>query len=101
MSSSLCTFNPVYGTGVVVAPGAASASSTISTNATSLVLTNLGVETCFVRVGKGAQTASNKDYPVLAGTQLSLSKDREDTTIAYISASATATSLHIMVGEGW
>lgn len=99
--SVLNTFNPSYGRGIVVAPGAASAQSTIGVGSKTLVLTNLGVETCYIRVGRGTITASNADYPVLAGTQLSISKDQDDTVVAYISASATATSLHILPGEGW
>jgi hypothetical protein len=69
-------FNPAYGTGITVAPTNTSASSTIGVGSKSLVLTNLGSLTIYVRVGTGSTTATTADYP---GTG----------------------SIHIMAGEGY
>lgn len=95
----LDTFAPWYGSGIVVSPGVASASSTIGRGSKSLTLTNLGANLCYVRVGTGSITASAADYPLLSGAQVSISKAQDDTTVAYISASGT--TLHILPGEGF
>lgn len=93
------TFAPAYGSGIVVSPGAASASSTIGRGSKSLTLTNLGTEVCYVRVGAGTVTASTADYPMPIGAQVSISKNQDHDTVAYISANGT--SLHIIPGEGF
>jgi streptogramin lyase len=100
MASNVETFNPAYGTGATVAPTASSASSTINSNTPAVVVTNLSdTIISYVRIGQGAQTATTADYPVLPGTQVSLSKARDDNTVAYITASGTG-SLHIITGRG-
>jgi hypothetical protein len=53
----------------------------------------------YVRIGKGAQTATTADYPVLPSTQVSLSKGKADDTVAYITGGSTG-SLHIIAGRG-
>lgn len=93
-------FSPTYGSGVTVAPGVASASSTVGFGAKALVITNLGSVTVYVRVGEGSQTATTADYPVLAATQVTISKAQDQNTVAYITASGTG-SVHIMAGEGY
>jgi hypothetical protein len=93
-------FNPAYGTGITVAPTGTSASSTIGVGSKSLVLTNLGSLTIYVRVGTGSTTATTADYPVLAATQVTVSKAQDQNTVAYITASGTG-SIHIMAGEGY
>lgn len=92
------SFNPAYGRGVVVSPGATTASSEIGVGSKSIVLTNLGDNVCYVRSGSSAVTATTADYPVLSGQQVSLGKFQDDTHVAYISADGT--SLHIIAGEG-
>lgn len=100
MASDVQTFNPAYGTGITVAPGAASASSTLTFASPAVVVTNLSSSiVSYVRIGQGAQTATTADYPVLPGTQVSLSKSRDDSTVAYITGGSTG-SLHIMAGRG-
>ena len=95
------TFGPAYGTGVTVAPGVASASSTLGRGSKSIVLTNLSATiTAYVRIGTGATTATTADYPVLPNTQVTISKDQDANTVAYITSSGTG-SLHIMAGEGY
>jgi hypothetical protein len=92
------SFNPAYGRGVVVSPGATTASSEIGVGSKSIVLTNLGDNVCYVRSGASGVTATTADYPVLSGQQVSLGKFQDDTHVAYISADGT--SLHIIAGEG-
>jgi len=95
-------FQPAYNGGVTVAPGVSSASTNFGPNTSeSLVLTNLGTTTVYVRVGSSANTvtASTKDYPVVAGSQVSLGKTLDDNVVAYISPGGTG-SLHIILGRG-
>ena len=96
------TFGPHYGSGQTVAPGAASATSTFNGKGNkSVVLTNLDAVTVFVRIGNAdLGDASAADYPVLAGTQVSISKADEHDNISYIAASGTG-SLHFMAGDGF
>ena len=93
------TFAPSYGKGVTVTPGVASATTTVGEGSKSLTLTNTGSNICYVRVGSSGITASTADYPVLAGTQVSISKAQDHTTLAHISADGT--TLHVIPGEGW
>lgn len=95
------SFGPSYGTGVTVSPTATSASSTLGLGSKSLVITNLSTTVAtYVRVGIGSTTATAADYVVLPSSQVSISKDQDANTVAYITASGTG-SLHIMAGEGY
>jgi hypothetical protein len=85
MSSNTESFAPIYGTGVVVAPGVASAFSTLPIESQGVVI--------------GTQVATTADYPVLPSTQVSLSKALKDQTVAYI-APAGGGSIHIIAGRG-
>jgi hypothetical protein len=94
-------FNPAYGSGVIVSPGAASASSTIGLGSKALVITNLSSTVLsYIRVGEGSQTATTADYPVLPYTQIVVSKAQDQNTVAYI-APGGGGSIHIMAGEGY
>lgn len=100
MSSNIETFAPAYGSGITVAPGVGSASSTLGIASEGVVITNLSTTvTSYVRVGEGSQTATTADYPVLPGTQVSLSKARGERTVAYI-APGGGGSIHIIPGRG-
>jgi hypothetical protein len=100
MSSNTESFAPIYGTGVVVAPGVASAFSTLPIESQGVVITNLSTTvTSYVRIGTGTQVATTADYPVLPSTQVSLSKALKDQTVAYI-APAGGGSIHIIAGRG-
>jgi len=100
MTTTTDSFQPSYGSGVIVAPSSTSASSTLGAGSLNIVVTNLSSSvTSYVRVGPGAQTATTADYPVLPSTQISLSKARDDGTVAYVTASGTG-SLHIIAGRG-
>jgi hypothetical protein len=100
MTTTTDSFQPSYGSGVSVAPTGTSASSTLGAGSLNVVLSNLDSSvTVFVRIGLGAQTATAADYPVLPGTQVSLSKARTDDTVAYVTGGSTG-SLHIIPGRG-
>lgn len=92
------TFSPGYGTGKTDVTGA-STSGTIKANSSSAVFTNLGSVTVYVRITAAASTATIDDYPVLAGTQVSLGKSAGDTHITHISPDG-AGSLHYIAGAG-
>lgn len=94
------TFAPSYTKGATVAPGVASASTTIGAGSKSLCLTNLSSTACYVRVSSVAATATIADYPVPANAQVSISKPQDDGIVSYVTAAGTA-SLHIMPGEGF
>ena len=100
MTTTTDSFEPNYGSGVTVAPSGTSGSTTLGSNLENIVLTNLSSSvTVFVRVGKGAQTATTNDYPVLPSAQVSLSKAQYANTVAYITGGSTG-SLHIIAGKG-
>lgn len=90
---------PTYGRGQIVTPGAVSAQINIDAQAKQVVLTNLGANVCYVRVGSGSQAATTADYPVPAGAQMVISKGDGDSTLAHISAAGT--TLHVIPGEGF
>lgn len=94
------TFAPSYTKGITVAPGIASASTTIGKGSKTLCLTNLSTTVCYVRVSTGSATATAADYPVPAGAQVTISKPQDDDTVSYVTAAGTA-SLHILPGEGF
>jgi len=94
------TFAPAYGSGVTVAPGVASAEQVIGAGRKTLMLTNLGSVTCYVRVGFTSVAATVADCPILAGSQVTISKSEDASKVSFVTA-AGATSLHIMEGEGF
>lgn len=100
MATNTETFIPTYGTGVKVSPGSTSASVAIPGDAPAIVVTNLSSYiVTYVRTGTDSATATTADYPVLPGTQVSLSKGRFENRLAYITESGTS-SLHIISGRG-
>ena len=101
MTTTTDSFQPSYGNGITVAPSGTSASSTsVGDGAENVVITNLSSSVIsYVRIGEGAQTATTADYPVLPSTQVSLTKGRYESTIAYITGGSTG-SLHILPGRG-
>lgn len=90
---------PGYGTGQTVTPGAAAATVTLTIGSKQLILTNLGTNPCYVRVGQSVANASISDYPVPAGAQVVISKAQGDNQLSHISA--VGTTLHVMNGEGF
>ena len=96
----LATFNPGYGSGQTVAPGAASASVNVGSGQKTLCITSLNAVQCYVRVGANGITASTADYPIPPGGQVTITKSQDADTVAFI-APAGGGSLHIMTGEGF
>lgn len=96
----LARFNPAYGSGKTVSPGAASASTSIGAGQKTVCVTNLNAVLCYVRIGPSGITASTADHPVPPNAQVFLTKNQDADTIAYI-APAGGGSLHIMPGEGF
>jgi hypothetical protein len=93
-------FTPSYQTGTTVPTGTSSASTTFNPNTSeSVVLTNFGTVVVFVRVSNGAVSATNKDYPVMPGSQVTITKNLDDAVVAYVSPDGTG-SLHIILGRG-
>lgn len=93
-------FAPKYSGAITVSPGAASASSTIGFGSKTICFTNLSAVQTYVRVSKGAATASVADHALLPSQQIWISKDQDADTVSYI-APAGSGSLHIMPGEGF
>jgi len=94
-------FQPAYNTGVTVAPGVTSQSVKLGFTSESLVFTNLGATTVYVRVGTATSgtPATTAGYPVVVGSQVSIGKDQDDDTVSFISPDGTG-SLHIIQGIG-
>lgn len=92
-------FFPQYGSGQTVSPAAASATVNLLAGTKNVMLTNTGLNVCYVRIGATAVAATTADVPVLPGTQVVVSKDQDYTALTHISAAGT--TLHIMTGEGW
>jgi hypothetical protein len=94
------TFAPAYGRGFTVSPGVNSGRTNILVNTTSLCITSRNSVECYIRIGTGAIAATTADYLVPPNGQVSISKNRDYDTIAYI-APAGGGSLHIIPGEGF
>ena len=90
---------PCYGTGQSVSPASAAGSAAVLKGNKQMILTNLGANVCYAKIGKqGAPAASASDYPVPGGAQLVVSRAMDDDTIYFISP--LGTTLHYMNGEG-
>lgn len=96
----LATFNPRYGSGQTVSPGAASASVSVGSGQKTLCITSLNAVQCYVRVGDSSAVATAADYPIPPGGQVTITKNQDSDYVAYI-APAGGGSLHIMTGEGF
>lgn len=93
-------FAPSYGKAVTVAPGAASASSTIGAGSKTMCFTNLSAVLTYIRISSRPANATTTDYPILANAQVWVSKEQDADIVSYI-APAGGGSLHIMPGEGF
>lgn len=96
----LYTFNPAYTQGTTISVTTTSAPAVVGKGAKSLCLSNLGSEVVYVRVSTGTVAATAADYPVLAGSQVSLTKEQDHDTVSAVTASGTS-SLHVIPGEGF
>ena len=93
-------FIPKYAAGQTVSPTTTSASVTLGVGSKSLCLTNLGTVLVYVRASSTGAAATNQDYPVPVGSQVTIGKFQDDSTLSYISDSGTGL-LHIIQGEGF
>jgi len=95
------SFHPKYGSGQTVSPAVSAVSVSIDPdkNSTSVCLTNLGSNVCYIRIGTGTIEATTADYPIPAGQQIAVSKAGGDNVLSHISADGT--TLHIIPGEGF
>ena len=90
---------PAYGTGLTMTPAAASAAVAIPKGNKQQILTNLGANVCYVRIGAAGVVATAADYPVPAGAQVVVTRSDDDSQLAHISP--LGTTLHVMNGEGF
>ena len=91
-------FSAKRGSNQAAGPSSSSNSKSLTGSERSVRIVNYGANICFVRIGKGAQTASTADTPIPAGTAIILAKGEEEDTIAYISSAGT--SIYIQLGSG-
>ncbi len=99
MSTETRSFNPAWGQGQTATAGAASARFTMGEKLNTLCLTNFGTDVVYIRSGLSAVAATTADYPLLGGSQVTISKFQDDTHVAYI-APAGSPSIHIIPGQG-
>jgi len=96
-------FAPAYGQGASVASVTSTSGSTqMGLGTKSIVVTNTGANSVYVRTGLTGLTAvAGTDYIVLGLSQVSISKPQDHTHIAYVCDTALTSSLHIIPGEGY
>jgi hypothetical protein len=94
------TFNPAYTQGATISVTTTSAAAVRGLGSKTICLTNLGTTTVYVRVSSGTIAATTADYPVLGGSQVTITKDQDHNTVSAITASGTS-SLHVIPGEGF
>lgn len=100
MAFNTSPFAPGFGHGIVLSATASSANAEINAQSQTLCLTNLGTDVCYIKLSEtSTDAATTADYPVPGGAQVTISKNRDYSRIAYISA--VGTSLHVMPGEGF
>ena len=104
----LASFQPAYGVGITETATTTSAQYTIDPAVgrpgggnKSVVVTNQGdTNGVYVRVGTGTFTATDADYYIPAGAQITLTKAEQHDKIAILAAADT-TAIHAIVGEGF
>ena len=95
------TFAPAYGSAVLVASvTTSSAASAVGVGSKSLVVTNTGSSSIYLRTGLTGAVATAADYILLPLSQVSISKPQDHTHVAYITSTSTS-SLHVIPGEGF
>jgi hypothetical protein len=91
---------PGYGTGQAISSTSSAATVTIAAASKQVVLTNMGANLAYVRIGStGLPNASAADYPVPAGAQLVVTRAETDDKLSHISP--LGTTLHVMNAEGF
>ena len=97
--SIFAPFNPAYTSGQTKTSAALAASFSVAAGTNQVCITNTGSYIAYVRIGVGSFSATTADYPVLAGSQVVLTKAQDDTVVSHISASGT--TLHFICGNGF
>ena len=97
--STFIPFNPAYTSGQTKTSAALAASFSVAAGTNQVCITNTGSYIAYVRIGVGSFSATTADYPVLAGSQVVLTKAQDDTVVSHISASGT--TLHFICGNGF
>lgn len=100
--AALQPFSPHYGSGqTVTASSAGALSVSINSNSFNVMVTNTGSNLAYVRIGTDSATATATDFPILAGSQVAITKGAGQNVLSYIGVATGTTTLHIMTGEGW
>ena len=97
--STFIPFNPAYTSGQTKTSAALAASFSVAAGTNQVCITNTGSYIAYVRIGVGSFSATTADYPVLAGSQVVLTKAQDDTVVSHISTSGT--TLHFICGSGF
>ena len=97
--SIFAPFNPAYTSGQTKTSAALAASFSVAAGTNQVCITNTGSYIAYVRIGVGSFSATTADYPVLADSQVVLTKAQDDTVVSHISASGT--TLHFICGNGF
>jgi hypothetical protein len=92
-------FQPKYGSNVAATATTTAASHAIDPTNKTVFVVNSGTNVAYFRIGRGAQTATNKDCPIRSNWTMFVEKPDGADTISYISKTGT-TTLDIMTGEG-
>jgi len=95
-------FEPNYTRGVIVATNGTSQSITLGLTSETIVFTNLGNVIVYVAVGSAFGNnivASTSCYPIVPNSQVSIGKNQDEDTVAFMSPDGDG-SLHIIQGIG-
>lgn len=99
--SDIRTFAPGYGTGVTISASTTSSNTEIRPGSLSVCVTNTdNTHIIYFRTSPvSTDVATNKDYLVMPGQQVSVSKAGDHDRIAVLAASGTP-SVHVIIGDG-
>ena len=98
MGNSARPFQPFYGDNQSVNATATPATITLGARTTSVRLINTGAKTAFIRIGRGSQTASLADCPIIGGKEIILFKDEDQDTLSYIAPENTVLLIQTGIG---
>lgn len=92
-------FSPTVGQAVTISASTSSANEDIITGQHQLRISNAGSVVAFVRSGRGTQTATTDDLPVLPGESIIITMSSDHSNVAAITATGTAT-VYAIPGNG-
>lgn len=87
------TFSPAYGTTVSISATTTTANAALSESdmLDTVLITNIGDDTVYVRLGRVDVVATEADLPILPKSAQTINRSRVDTYIAVLAAASTAT----------